>query len=55
MKRAERGKTRGYLQVHTNVLELIATGHRVRETLFARHLPMVVSPQDWYIFIRRFL
>ena len=43
----ERGKRRGYLKAHENVYKLIDAGHRLRETLNARHLPMVVPPVDW--------
>jgi DNA-directed RNA polymerase len=43
----ERGKRRGQLKAHENVYKLIDAGHRLRETLNARHLPMVVPPVDW--------
>jgi DNA-directed RNA polymerase, mitochondrial len=43
----ERGKRRGHLRAHENVYKLIDAGHRLRETLNARHLPMVVPPIDW--------
>jgi len=45
--RVERGKRSGILRTHPSVLKLVDAGHKLRESMAAHYLPMVVPPRPW--------
>lgn len=46
-RRREGKRTRGYIRMDDAVFDLISEGHRLREHLRPRHMPMVVQPLAW--------